>query len=108
MVHSDKGDAAPLRLEGAQTIRMADVTRAALLDRLAAHPVLEIDCGDVEDVDLSFVQLLLAARASARQANKTIRLNRPASGALRAALERGGFLDAQAAARAFWLATEQM
>jgi anti-anti-sigma regulatory factor len=92
-------------------LRTADDTHAKLLEMSARHASLEIDCSGADDVDLSFVQLLLAARSSARLSDRTIRLAHPASGALRDALQRGGFLTDvtdQAADRAFWLQPEGM
>jgi hypothetical protein len=91
-------------------VRTADDTRAQLLEMTRRHPALEVDCRGADEVDLSFIQLLLAARLSARLADRTIRLAHPASGALRDALQRGGFLtattDQAAADKAFWLQAE--
>jgi hypothetical protein len=53
-------------------------------------------------VDLSFVQLLLAARRTAREAGGEFALARPAAGGLLETLTRGGFVET-ADQRAFWL-----
>lgn len=94
-------------LEGAATVRNAEATHAKLADILRRHDEIEIDCGAVTEADLSLVQLLLAARRSAKRAGKTVVLAGPASGALRAALSQGGFLTGlpgpTSADEAFWL-----
>jgi ABC-type transporter Mla MlaB component len=104
------GDAGQLALTGPQTLRTIDAAHAALLEMGMRHPMLEIDCQAVDEVDLSFIQLLLAARKSAAMAGRTIRIAPPATGALLQALERSGVLGAQtggdAAERRFWLDQE--
>jgi len=103
------GDLGKLVLVGGCTLRTAEDTCAALLNMAACHAEFEIDCSNVEEVDLSFIQLLLAARSSARQSGRTVRLAQPASGPLHDALLRGGFLEAidgREADRAFWLESE--
>jgi hypothetical protein len=52
---------------------------------------LAIDCAEVSEVDLSFLQLLLAARASAVQRGKTIGLAAPLNAELLDTLTRAGF-----------------
>lgn len=77
---------------GTVGIRTIDTARADLLAALSQHPAVQVDCTAVESADVSFIQLLLAARRSARTADKDFRLDPPADGALRDALLRGGFL----------------
>jgi anti-anti-sigma regulatory factor len=93
-------------LEGALTIRTAEATYAKLLEA-ASLPAVEIDCSGATEVDVSLIQLIVAARASARQGGRGLTLAQPADGALREALQRGGFLAAGAdpatADQAFWL-----
>lgn len=64
-----------------------------------------IDLGGVEDFDLTFLQLLEAARICAAQEGKKIQLISAAKGALLEELEQAGFLH-DGAARAFWLCEE--
>lgn len=92
-------------LSGALTLRTIEATHATLRDAIAKHPVVEIDCTGATEFDLGVLQLLLAARKSAQAADKTLALSAPATGALRDALLRGGFLpsDSSAAADSFWL-----
>ncbi|TWB15269.1 STAS domain-containing protein [Nitrospirillum amazonense] len=92
MPNASNGDVGKIVFEGARTLRNAEETHAALMSAMKAHAVLEIDCGALDEVDLSFVQLLLAARKSARNAQRILKLAQPVSGALRDTLHRGGFL----------------
>ena len=90
-------DAAPSAargiLEGAQTVRNIGATRAIILDALMQNKELQIDCNAVESADLSLIQLLFAARITARQTDKQLGIIVPHGGALHAALEQGGFLS---------------
>lgn len=109
MNQKENGQTEQLLLAGVCGLRTVDDLRAQLLDMSAVHTAVEIDCSNVDEVDVSFIQLLLAARSSAQRSGRTIRLAHPASGALRDALQRGGFLTAvngQEADLAFWLQPE--
>ena len=101
-----KSDVGRVVLEGALTMRAAEATYAKLLEA-ANQPAVEIDCSGATEVDVSLIQLILAARASARQTGRSLTLAQPADGKLREALQRGGFLAAAAdqatADQAFWL-----
>jgi ABC-type transporter Mla MlaB component len=96
-------------VDGSLTLRTIETTRTQLLELMELHPSLEVDCSAASEIDLSFVQLLLSARASAQSAGKALALSQPASGVLRDVLERGGFLGALpgqvTADEAFWLKT---
>jgi|SRR5690348_9466080 len=83
-----------LRFDGSLTLAKAEAIRAALAAALDAGAPIAIDCGGATDVDVSFIQLVLAARRSAAQRGASFALATPAAGPLRAALERGGFLTA--------------
>jgi hypothetical protein len=64
-----------------------------------------LDFDDAAEVDLTLVQLIESARISVAREGKTLRLSAPASGALLAALERGGFVGEPTDPRTqFWLA----
>ena len=97
-------------LEGAQTIRTIDAVRNELLEVMARHRDIVIDCSATTDVDVSLVQLLLAARLSAARNGQLLSLSRPIGEALRATLQRGGFLSGdpsrQGGDAAFWLGEE--
>jgi anti-anti-sigma regulatory factor len=51
-----------------------------------------IDCAGADEVDVSFIQLLIAARRAAQRNGKQLRLAAPPEGALQAALTRAGFI----------------
>lgn len=95
-----------LVLAGALTIQSVEAVRAQLLV-MSDQPVIEIDCSAATEVDLSFVQLILAARVSAQQMGRIVTLAQPAAGALRDTLRRGGFIGPDAGQersdQAFWL-----
>jgi anti-anti-sigma regulatory factor len=84
-------------LDGVLGIRTVDTVRRTLQEALAEHPAVQIDCTMATSVDLSLIQLLLAARQSARLAGKQLALAAPASGALRSALVQAGLLPSDGA-----------
>lgn len=90
-----------LAFSGNLTVIEADDVCARLLSALAAHDAVAVDCAAAGEIDLTFVQCLIAARRSAAAAGKSLTLAAPASGALREVLQRGGLLDA-AGERPFW------
>jgi hypothetical protein len=96
----------PIVLTGAISFQSVEAIHAELLE-MGDQPVIEIDCSGATEVDLSLIQLILAARVSAKTFGRTIRLSQPAAGALLATLERGGFLgiatDPTCTDQAFWL-----
>lgn len=100
--------AAVVRCAGDLGLRTCEATYAALLKALAADEEVIIDCTDASEADASFLQLLLAARASAHARGRSLRLATPAGGALLDVLVRGGFLDpaqpTASAEAAFWSA----
>jgi anti-anti-sigma regulatory factor len=85
-------EAASVLLDGALTVRNIASVRDILLAALTDHQVVRVDCRAADAVDLSCIQLLLAARQSASQAGKRLVLATRADGLLRATLEQGGFL----------------
>ncbi|HLO75337.1 MAG TPA: STAS domain-containing protein [Magnetospirillum sp.] len=78
---------------GPMTLRGIDSARSRMFAAVALNDRVEIDCSKVEEADVGFVQMLLAARLGASQLGKTVRLTGPATGALRATLERAGFIS---------------
>ena len=95
---------------GDVSIRAAEATRQRLREALGANDSLEIDFADVEEVDLTFLQLLLSAQLSGQRDGKRVFLSRPAEGAVRAALLRAGFLgeqDRSSAGYRFWEAVRE-
>lgn len=93
-------------LDGAQTVRTIQAAHERLLTAMAEHPAIEIHCHEVTELDLSLIQLVVAAKRSAEKAGKSLTLATPAAGKLRAALDQAGFLTAavgEAGGEAFWL-----
>ena len=65
---------------------------------------VEIEVDDEAEFDLTLIQLIESARRTASQNNSSLTLTSPASGALLAMLERGGFVPQGAVeSRKFWL-----
>jgi MFS superfamily sulfate permease-like transporter len=65
---------------------------------------LILDLDAVTETDLTFIQLVEAARLKANDAGCSLKLRRPAAGAVLEVLQRGGFLDDDNSDRArFWL-----
>ncbi|MGH7035184.1 MAG: STAS domain-containing protein [Stellaceae bacterium] len=83
-----------LRFDGSLTLPRAETIRSILAGALDEGGGVAIDCEGATEVDVSFIQLLLAARRSAAHRGASLALAAPAAGALRTALERGGFLTA--------------
>jgi anti-anti-sigma regulatory factor len=81
-----------LRLEGTLTIRSIEEVHARLLAIMREHPAIVIDCSAATEIDLSFIQLLVAARRSGGASGRAVTLAQPPAGALLAALTRGGLL----------------
>lgn len=83
-----------LHLGGDLTIREAMLLHERLLAALGAHGEIEIDCASDAEVDLSFIQLLIAAGKLAAAGGKRVALSAAARHVLHDTLARGGFLPA--------------
>ena len=79
-----------VKFSGSQTIREAEDVARLLRDALSEHPGVILDCEEIEDVDLTFLQLVIAGRRSARRDGKQFGLTSTARGPLLAALDRAG------------------
>jgi ABC-type transporter Mla MlaB component len=95
-------DSAPIRLSGALNLNTIAPTHKILSEALqgCSRVAVELESGD--DIDLTLVQLLIAARRTAEAEEGSFALTRPADGALLQMLRRGGFVET-AQQRAFWL-----
>ena len=91
------GSCAKLKFVGPLNLRTATETCDGLREALAHHAAVSIDCGAATDIDLSFIQLLVAARSSAQQAGLTVSLAASADGPLLAVLSRAGLRAANLA-----------
>lgn len=86
------------------TIRSMNALHQELLQALDANEAVALEIPADVQVDISFVQLIEAARRYALSKDKAITLFNPADGELLDVLRRGGFLDAISAGSAeFWL-----
>jgi anti-anti-sigma regulatory factor len=91
-------------LSGVIDIRSIDNSFMKIKQAADEGHSLEINLADVTDIDLTFLQLIEAARRSAAQAGAGIRLSRPADGIVLETLRRGGFLNSPEDERTrFWL-----
>jgi anti-anti-sigma factor len=98
-----------IRLDGALTVRSVETVHADLAAALEQHAMVIVDCSAATEIDLSAIQLLLAARRTAQRADKTLMLAGTDNAVLRTALLRGGFMptepDAVGPDTEFWLGT---
>ena len=81
-----------LDFAGVQTVRQAEETLGKLRDALSQANEILLDCSHLDEVDLSFIQLVLAARRSADRDGKILGLMAPAQGTLLKALDTAGIL----------------
>lgn len=96
-----------LRVADQANVRNIDEIHARLLDAYRNSDGVVLDLSDLADVDLTFVQLIEAARRTAAADGKAIALAAPAMGVLLDTLERGGFLRSKQD-NAFWLCATEM
>src|SRR5262245_45560921 len=94
-------------IDGALTIRTTADAVPRLRKQLSKRQAkLELDVSGVTEIDVSGIQLLLATRASALTAGKTLTIAQPLPETVRAVLQQGGFLAAEGGADkgdSFWL-----
>ena len=89
------------------TVRAISALQPEVLQLIDKNKSAIIDLPDDCQVDISFIQLLEAARIYAGTAGKHIALAQPASGPLLDALQRSGFLEGMSVEDAeFWLHQE--
>jgi anti-anti-sigma regulatory factor len=79
-----------VKFAGSQTIREAEDVSRILRDALSIHSFVVLDCDEVEEADLTFLQLLIAGWRSAQRDGKQFGLTATARGPLLAALDRAG------------------
>ena len=98
---------APLVLEGALTMQTVDTMRATLREAIEALSDAQasgvlVDCAGATDIDLTFIQLLIASRTSADRLGKSVAFATRPDGALLDTLVRGGFQVVPETGDAFW------
>ncbi len=89
-----------IHLSGSLGLRDADAVKQRLLDSLGQSAPLQIDCGDLVEIDASIIQLMIAAQKSASARGIACTVSMPTDGVLAQALTRGGFLPAAGSNRA--------
>lgn len=101
MINRETG-ARRLQLGAPLTVRGASANRDVLLAAFSECSAIELEF-PTDEVDCAGVQLIEAARRYAQISGKQLKLAFPASGALKRALEAGGFMTAASAEdRQFW------
>ncbi len=80
-----------VKLSGSLTTPVGDEVHRTVLEALSGREQLTIDCSDVTEVDVSFLQILVAADVAAGRSHKTAALASPPQGVLADALRRCGF-----------------
>jgi anti-anti-sigma regulatory factor len=94
-----------VRLSGVASIRSIGQYHDDLCAMLSAGTDVVLDLGDIEDADLSFIQLIISAQRSAQARGLSLTLSSPAPEPILQTLERGGFIGpAPDDRRNFWLA----
>lgn len=83
-----------VEFHGEQTLRIVTDAAQRLIGAFNSHDVIVINCDNITSVDLSFIQVLLSARKTARVQNKRVFLKNRASGPLFACLQSAGLLHA--------------
>lgn len=86
---TEKNDTGTLVLGPVQTLRTIEETREILSRHLTGAGNIHIDCSQVEESDISIVQVLLSARATAERQGVPLRLTAPPP-PLVAVLDRAG------------------
>lgn len=85
-----------LNLEGALSIRTVETIHVTLREAIeppfdVSNAAIAIDCSAATEIDLAFIQLLIATRISAQRLGKAVTLAECPDGALLDTLTRGGF-----------------
>jgi len=94
-----------IRLSGAGGIRNITQHYEVLSEGINTGADIALDLRDVEEADLAFIQLVVAARRSAEARGLSLTLSHPAPEPTLQTLERGGFIGAVPDDRRnFWLA----
>lgn len=83
-----------VEISGEAGLRSSRDIAAMLTDALANHSNVAVDVSKTASIDVTILQLLVAARKTALAAGKSLRLHAPAEGVLRQALINTGFVSA--------------
>lgn len=100
---TDSNTATTIDCSGDMTVNRIEEIHDRLRAGLSAGGPMAVDCRAVAEADVSFIQLLIAARVSALRRGTAFTLIQPLAEPLRSALERGGFTAGTGALNAdFW------
>jgi ABC-type transporter Mla MlaB component len=88
----DQSEEGHLVFEGALTMRSVTSNFTRLKQAMAKRDVIHIDCHRAEEIDLTFVQLLVAASKTAERSRKKLSLTGPAASTIFDTLTRAGFV----------------
>ena len=95
-----------LEISGDAGLRNAQDIAARLRQALADHTSIAVVTDGLISIDITILQLLVAARTSALASGKTLTLRAPSDGALPRLLVRAGFVGTDGKSRtpegAFW------
>ena len=80
-----------LSLTGSLTTPRAETIRSEVLAALRDHPSVAVDCSNASEMDVAFIQILVAAERFAAHSGKTVALASPPAGLLAETLRRCGF-----------------
>jgi len=82
-----------VKLGGELGLRDADGVREQLLAALHDHASVQIDISGLTAIDISIVQVLIAAQKTAKHHNQSLKISAKAEGPLQKAVRRAGLLD---------------
>ena len=89
------------------SIRNASEVYAKVIGQFRDNNTITLSLPENAEADLSFLQLIEAARRQAKAAGKTFTLSAPVGGSLLKVLERAGFMEAfDQEDKKFWLHKE--
>ena len=80
-----------LSLTGSLTTPRAEAIHCEVLAAVNGHPDVKVDCSGASEMDVAFIQILIAAHRFAAQSGKTVALASPPAGLLADTLLRCGF-----------------
>jgi len=80
-----------LSLTGSLTTPRAEAVHSEALAALNGHASVAIDCANASEMDVAFIQILVAAQRLAVKSGKTVGLAAPPAGVLAETLKRCGF-----------------
>ncbi|MDR3464004.1 MAG: STAS domain-containing protein [Beijerinckiaceae bacterium] len=82
-----------VHLKGPLTVPYADSIYASVLEALGSAEAVTLDLSAATNIDVSFLQILVAANKSAIRSNKSLKVAVSGSGILESEAARCGLLD---------------